>query len=596
MNRRSEIACMIACVITVVGSAEAFINPGFTPADLVKRSDAALVGTIKPAEADAYQVSDLAAIKGNLPKQIRITTRTLSTEDREKLAEMVGKSARCVLFRGKGERGENVGYCFVGGAWFMAKPDAKAWQITRHNDNMVGTYSGGASNLHRMVTHLHANPEATVRSNVGTSWYRTIEVGKTGTPSTLALVRLTYQGQSRPHVYVGAKGGDRLFAIASHKKFSDVSSQYGLTEANVSRLAAVTDIDRDGDDDLITWDGQTIHLHKQRDGKFTPTTKPIHKQQNVRSLHPLVIDGRTAILIASAGEPRLLMQTEGRWTLTPMPAGVPVEGQAGPLVVVDINRDGLPDVIQLATAGGRMWIGQKDGFAPAVRINAISQPNATVTIADLNADRNLDLYVNDPTQHRLWEYQKNGTFRNTIAGSGWLSKKAALGASVVVATDLNHDGWPDLAILPRDKPFQYHFNRGFGVFAEEGELKLTGVPDEIPVVLSRATDFNGDGAADLVVVLNDGRIFCLFNELYDLPALRLRLAGDASASPATVTAPGPAGPMVHHVEAAGPGTHVPLVNVGDEIRIQRSTSTDQVREHTITVDPINTIEIVLPER
>ncbi len=101
---------------------------------------------------------------------------------------------------------------------------------------------------------------------------------------------------------------------------------------------------------------------------------------------------------------------------------------------------------------------------------------------------------------------------------------------VRLATDLNHDGRPDLTLLYENGRSFYHFNRGFRCMGEEGELKLemprpTGGPREaLGPMRAAAGDFDSDGSLDLAVASATGEVRCFFSDLAEAHGLWIRLA------------------------------------------------------------------------
>jgi hypothetical protein len=94
--------------------------------------------------------------------------------------------------------------------------------------------------------------------------------------------------------------------------------------------------------------------------------------------------------------------------------------------------------------------------------------------------------------------------------------------------DLNHDGRPDLCLAYPAGDVLYHWNRGFRSFGEEGEVRTPGPPiDPLRAPVGQqalaTADFNGDGSTDLAALLTNGDLYAYFNDLTDMPAVRLRL-------------------------------------------------------------------------
>ncbi len=594
-----RIAQCVMVMLAASAAAEAFINPTFTPAELARRSDLVASGTLATDGQGGWLLQAPKSVKGPALERLLLASAGASAQAQERFAEAVKQRPDALLFRLQAVRGKRSGYCFVGGTWFDVEPDEKGWRLLDHNDNMAGTYYGDVAMLQRMMSFLHANPKATVRTTVGTRWHRTVEVGRAQDIRSLTLIRLSHEGRSHPYVYVAADGGDRLLSISSSKQFADVTEARGLDPRRSSKRVAVIDVNSDGHDDLVTYDGRSLWLHVQNNSLFALQTKAIHESPDITGLHPLVIGGKAGLALESPKGPALLQQAAAEWTVTALAGDAELQAEAGPITVADFNGDGLPDILEAGRQEGRLWTGSAKGFGAAAACAVSGQGNAQMAIADFDADGLLDVYLDDGSNHGLWENRGQGKFEDVIGLAGWLGKKARPGAAVAMATDLNHDGWADLAIIATGQPFQYHFNRGFRTFAEEGELRLTGVPTDVAIVAAAACDFNGDGSEDLVIALADGRVYCLFNDLYDLPAVRVRLAPGVAASPVTViVGPGKELPArAFRIDAAGPGTHIPASDATDgKLLLRWRTPEGQEHRQYVDVDPNNTIEAVIPAK
>ncbi len=585
MSFTSFLALLAALLLPAT---QAFINPGFTPAHLVQGSRLVIEGSVRPDGDGVWVLADARAIKGALDTPLRMTVKDASAG----FAESVGAGTPAVLLLGKDESGKNKAFCFAGGSWFdcMIAADG-TWRITANNQGMLGTYAGDALMLARMAEHLANNPDALVPTSAGVRWHASVQVGSAEGLRGLLTLRTGPEGQ--PHLLAVAEGGDRILTVTGRRKFGDSTQALGLTSA--SRLAAILDADGDGHDDIASWDGAALRLHRWNGTAFV-SGESILTIADCTGLEPMVIAGHAGLVINRPGDPLLLRASTG-WTAAPLPAGIAVDGQPGSLFVTDLDQDGLPDVVQLGSTGSRLWKGLVDGFAPAVGLAIHGEPGSLVTLADVDGDGHLDILVSGPVQQSLWTADGAGEWRNVFAHSGWLHNKSSSGASAVFAADLNHDQWPDLGMLYREQPALYHFNRGFRTFAEEGEVRLEQLPPGARPIAATITDFNGDGASDLAVALEDGQVFVLFNDLYDVPALRVRLAADAPAAPATVAVHLASGPTAGHrigtfqIPAAGSGTAITLSEPHEVELVWNSGGNE--RRQRIKPDPVSTIEVVL---
>jgi hypothetical protein len=132
------------------------------------------------------------------------------------------------------------------------------------------------------------------------------------------------------------------------------------------------------------------------------------------------------------------------------------------IYAVDVNNDGIPDLIQdIKRSGSNNSVGvfgvsiaNGDGtFKPAV---AYSYPSgvlqAPMTFGDFNHDGRVDIALTAPGKKYLAVYfgNGNGTFQAPKLSTIPLSAGQSMAASPLVAADFNRDGKLDLAIVGSD--------------------------------------------------------------------------------------------------------------------------------------------------
>ncbi len=192
------------------------------------------------------------------------------------------------------------------------------------------------------------------------------------------------------------------------------------------------------------------------------------------------------------------------------------------------------DVLQPGESAGLLWRGKPGGFqTPAKCPVATGGGPAVAAIGDFNQDGFLDLFLPGPEKNTLWENDGKGGFRDVFRHSGSLSYKCPPRATAAAAMDLNHDGRQDLCLVYAEGELLYHWNRGFRAFGEEGEVRLPSPQADAgqPRLGQRAlaaADLNGDGSADLAVLLTNGDLIVCFNEQAGVPGVRLRLPKGAA--------------------------------------------------------------------
>lgn len=524
-------------------TALAFIDPRYTPVELVRQSQLIAIAAPKPtADATRWTLEVVDVAKGKAGEAIPLDLATCRKGSPAQFARLLAShgAAPAILFAGT-QNNETLARLHVAGRWLaFAARKGGGWDLVGHGSQMDGIYTGGTDVLIRMILHLLSNPEATVPAGVGTVWAARSKLGVVqGEAAGLACVEL---GAGRvPHLFVGCAGGDRLFRPRTDADaMTDVTARARL--ATRSRRFAWIDMDRDGLADLVTWDGQRLAICRAtRDGTLA---RP-------RADETLALSGPClalhAVSVAADGAPAILVSTDARLFLltpamrrVPLPLGEAARGLRGPAaacIVADLDGDGFPDVLQPCRGGGRLWMGKAGGFGPP---SATPVAGSHATVGDFDGDGRLDVFIAGPRGSQLWENDGRGGFRPVIDGSGSLSLKAPAGIAGCAAMDLNHDGRSDLALSYADSAFLYHFNRGFRCFGEQGGLRLTagsgfkGGPASDGVRAVAVADFSSDGGLDLVAAFVGGEVYCYYNHQTDRPAVAVRLKR-GTAGPVTVS-------------------------------------------------------------
>lgn len=220
---------------------------------------------------------------------------------------------------------------------------------------------------------------------------------------------------------------------------------------------------------------------------------------------PLVLDvnrdGVPDLVVAATGEGSIaLLLGEGDGTFRDggrVPAGEnPVHLAAG-----DLDEDGRTDlaVANHETDYVTLLFGTPDGFGRSdrsrLRVGVSPHPHA-VAAADVDGDGHLDLLVDDRSAEalRLFRGRGDGTFGEgeTIAVGGDPYRGMALG-------DLNGDGALDL-VVPGPARVEVLTGDGTGRFAPTASLRAPGLtPFSVGVA-----DVNGDGSPDVVAGSGEG--------------------------------------------------------------------------------------------
>jgi hypothetical protein len=176
--------------------------------------------------------------------------------------------------------------------------------------------------------------------------------------------------------------------------------------------------------------------------------------------------------------------------------------QPGTVRVIDLNKDGIPDIFVGDTANGaQVFLGNGDGTFQTMKTASLSSLAYQEELGDFNGDGIPDLVYDsiiDPTL-RVQLGNGDGTFDSANEKTYTITSDAAPYPAAIHAYDVNKDGKLDLVI-----PDSYSSNvvimlgNGDGTFGTSVSY-LGGT--NVPVVRDVAFgDFNNDGKIDLAVV------------------------------------------------------------------------------------------------
>ncbi len=532
-----------ACCAAALG----YINPRFTPVDLVRQSEVIVAARTDAAPgADEWTLRDCEALKGSAGGDQVLVLAPGDDGRREAVRRLLAGNggAPVLLFAAATDEGTR-GFLHAAGSWVAAESPAPGrWELQSLDHQMSGVYLGGTDMLLRMTRCVLADSDARVPTSVGASWLpERREVGRV--PGAICGMAAPHLGGGRYALYVGSDEGDRLFRPAPDGEgYGNVTADLRLDSR--SRRFAWLDVNGDGRPDLASWDGGALSVQLlTAAGTFEKArAEGLRLDGDCTGLAPCSLpgDGTPALLVGTRDVPFILTcGGDGTWRRVPLPSdGMPADpdGLAAPCVVADLDNNGFWDVLQVRATGGVLWRGEPDGFGPPSPLGAGVPGGAChAALGDFNQDGFLDVFLAGAQGNALWENDGRGRFADVIERAGSLTYRARPGATGCLATDLNHDGRPDLCVLYADGDFSYHFNRGFRCFGEEAELRLfdptTGEEPPGGQQACTVADFNADGSLDLAVAFADGRVLCYCNELCDMPGLRVRLRGGI-AGPVTV--------------------------------------------------------------
>jgi Tfp pilus assembly protein PilF len=274
---------------------------------------------------------------------------------------------------------------------------------------------------------------------------------------------------------------------------------------------ALTDLDLDGDLDLLLADAQGARILRWRDGRFEPASQ----SAGFLGSHPVGVVGFVAADLDNDERPDLLLllargiavwrQTpEGAFALFPRQPALTMRPDAAALL--DADHDGDLDMIvggRAASAGqSGLVLLQNNGqgvFADVTRAAGLAVPAQTTAVLPIDFDNRRDTDIVSVVENqppRLFQNQRDGTFRDVAAEVGLASWPAS---ARVTSCDLNKDGFADFVSASASSRATVALSDGRGRFARreapEGSQGLTSI---------QCADYDNDGLLDIVGAGSDG--------------------------------------------------------------------------------------------
>ena len=356
----------------------------------------------------------------------------------------------------------------------------------------------------------------------------------------LGLAIGDYDNDGYDDVFISALGQSRLFHNNGNGTFTDVTKTAGLWGPNeFSTSAAWVDYDRDGKLDLIVanymqWSPQT-DIYCTLDG--------VHKSYCT----PESYKGASARLWHSLGN--------GKFEDATQKAGLsdPTSKSLG-VAILDYNGDGWPDILLANdTQPNKLYLNKKDGSFEergvaagiAFSEDGIARAGMGVDAADYDHSGHPSIIITNFANQMLSLYHNegNGLFVDE-------APRSEVGRATLVTLgfgcfffDYDNDGWPDIFVadghieneiervqkrVAYAEPPHLFRNLGGGKFREV--TQQMGAAFASPKVARGAAyaDIDNDGALDILLTTNGGRVWLFRNEGGANHSLRVKLVGTKS--------------------------------------------------------------------
>ncbi len=528
MSMIRKLVVSVALVALVCSSAWAFINPNFTPIDLVKQSDVIVTVEIKNVDKDGLVTATVTkVIQGKFEdKEIKIDLMAgVAEADGKAVIDRINDGNKVgVLFVGAFHEGgdggaaggnEAKGFLHLAGMWeILSKGKGNGWDMEKTDDHMLGTWSGGTDMLLRVIDYVRSDPEATVPVREGMEWGKEIQVGKIE-GKIYATAGIDLEGKGKADLFVAAEKGDHLFRW-NGKAFEDISEKVGLKSK--SQQFAWGDFYGEGRPVLASWDGKALAIFRTgKDGTAVGTVSSISGSCLGLTTFDGGNKGRATLLVSTNGWPVVISTaSDGNLQTKPLATGeFPGKdlGAAGESVVADLDGDAVPDVMQFFSRGALFYKGTKPGeFAAPVKMGVgLGEGRHGVCVGDWEASGLLDIFTCAENRNHLWHNMGGGKFAEEIGKSGSVSYIAKPGATFCQTVAFNGDGRQGLLMVyGNGMGPQVYFNRGFRSFglcrSLEKQLSVLKQADagEQAGCLG---DFSGEGALGQALALVNGEIW-----------------------------------------------------------------------------------------
>ncbi len=447
---------------------------------------------------------------------------------------------------------------------------ASGSQIFAQYNNGNGTPTGNSK-------YAYSSAYATGYTTTGGVYPSTVRVTANSTTAPVTLTATLNQPQ--------AYGGNQNMSVVDATTGADITAKFSAgsvttssafvntvpaTTLSATYTAATGDFNNDGFPDLVTvrtsaTTAVMLFYAGKSDGTFaSPVTVAV--PSNVYSgivAADINADGNLDVLLrgTSGSSQGIVMLGKGDGTFTQAPATVPMGSVGQLLTPIDINNDGILDIVSLSSSTTVAYsLGNGDGTFGAMKTVNVAANSTNIAIGDFNGDGLPDIVVGHGTDKTLGTLLNNGSgFNAEVVGAplaGTIVLLAApygvTGASVAsIAVGVANGSAYSLGVLVNSSqdgtygsasyfPVTGTFNTAYQL--QGVDTRDNGVPDLIltssgstvstflvdavngsgnytagPVYTGVGNviykvfvqDFNGDGAADLLAFGSTG--FELFN-------------------------------------------------------------------------------------
>lgn len=509
-------------------SLSAYVNPNFTPIDLIRQSETVLHLTLTGDPGEEIIEGTLqGALKGEAATEtFRLHLGEMFDEDRYEFTDHFRYDARghALFFAGDFAAAADDPYAevaaallHVGAQWFTLQPGEEAgdWVVGEIDGNMLAVYNGSSEMLVRMSRYILEHPFPEVPVEAGVQWGALQKIADGFMGENYRLLELDLHGALPHSLWILSSAGDRLFRATEDGAFAEETEERGLTTR--SRLGTVGDFTGNGAFDLIVYGEEGLQLlTNDGEGVFSVSSLAAPFAGAIRSLATRGGGERSHLVLAGDGHPWVGSLAEGSLQGQAVREddfpGTPIADRFD-VLVADLTGNGQEDILLPVEEGVLVYLQTAEGWSAPV-LNAIlvmgSGP-VNLTAVDFDADGLLDVVVSGQNPTLFLQNRGEGRMESVRATSGEPSYITAPNAIGVGALDQNNNGRTDLLTFYPRSGLHFFFNRGFRSYAFAFDADPNVADGEITRGQKAGVTglFTPDGLFGAAMILSDGRLVLL---------------------------------------------------------------------------------------
>jgi len=310
--------------------------------------------------------------------------------------------------------------------------------------------------------------------------------------------------------------------------------------ANGGGNVVLADMNGDGLTDLVMADSNGYHVYLNNGSTFSnPSTNwgnpgfVFTTNSDVR-LADMNGDGLPDLIKADSSGYHVYLNTGSGFNSTSQLWGNPgfdFTANSDDVALVDMNGDGLPDLVKMDSSGYHVYLNSGSSFSststswgnPGIDLN---WNNKNVRLADMNGDGLTDIIFADSNGYYVYLNTGSG-FTSSWQGWGSITNDFNWNNGDVRLADMNGDGLPDLVFADSNGYYVY-FNTGNSFHTPSTTWSNFGDDFNWNNGNVRLADINGDGLTDLVFADSNG--FYMYPETTGSPYLLSSISTDKGAT------------------------------------------------------------------